>query len=103
MGSPYAIADLYGRLGIVGLDGVDSPGEKLCNRFRVVHCPRVDLDPQRMGTVQALAGRGLAGDRHVTGTGTFPSGLPGSALTLIEAEVCESFEPRLRPDEHRRN
>ena len=51
----------------------------------------------------ALAGRGLAGDRHVTGTGTFPSGLPGSALTLIEAEVCESFEPPLRPDEHRRN
>jgi hypothetical protein len=53
--------------------------------------------------VHALAGRGLAGDRHVTGTGTFPSGLPGSALTLIEAEVCESFEPPLRPDEHRRN
>jgi hypothetical protein len=51
----------------------------------------------------ALAGRGLAGDRHVTGAGTFPSGLPGSALTLIEAEVCESFEPPLRPDEHRRN
>ena len=48
-------------------------------------------------------GRGLAGDRHVTGTGTFPSGLPGSALTLIEAEVCESFDPPLRPDEHRRN
>jgi hypothetical protein len=54
-------------------------------------------------TVQALAGRGLVGDRHVTGAGTFPSGLPGSALTLIEAEVCESFEPPLRPDEHRRN
>jgi hypothetical protein len=56
-----------------------------------------------LSAVQALAGRGLAGDRHVTGTGTFPSGLPGSALTLIEAEVCESFEPPLRPDEHRRN
>jgi hypothetical protein len=53
--------------------------------------------------VHTLAGRGLAGDRHVTGTGTFPSGLPGSALTLIEAEVCDSFEPPLRPDEHRRN
>jgi hypothetical protein len=58
---------------------------------------------QGLPAVQALAGRGLAGDRHVTGTGTFPSGLPGSALTLIEAEVCESFEPPLRPDEHRRN
>jgi hypothetical protein len=47
--------------------------------------------------VAALAGRGLEGDRHV------PSGLPGSALTLIEAEVCESFAPPLEPHEHRRN
>jgi MOSC domain-containing protein YiiM len=51
----------------------------------------------------ALPGRGLQGDRHVTGSGTFASGLPGSALTLIEAEVCESFEPPLGPDDHRRN
>jgi MOSC domain-containing protein YiiM len=54
-------------------------------------------------TVRALAGRGLDGDRHTTGKGTFPSGPPGSALTLIEAEVIESFEPALRSDEHRRN
>jgi MOSC domain-containing protein YiiM len=53
--------------------------------------------------VRALAGRGLEGDRHVAGTGTFPSGLPGSALTLIEAEVCDSFDPPLEADEHRRN
>jgi MOSC domain-containing protein YiiM len=39
----------------------------------------------------------------VTGEGTFPSGRPGSALTLIEAEVCESFDPPPLPDEHRRN
>jgi MOSC domain-containing protein YiiM len=56
-----------------------------------------------LGSVRALAGRGLEGDRHVAGTGTFPSGLPGSALTLIAAEVCESFDPRLGPAEHRRN
>ncbi len=54
-------------------------------------------------SIRALAGRGLEGDRHVTGEGTFPSGVPGSALTLIEAEVCESFTPALAPDEHRRN
>ena len=54
-------------------------------------------------TARAVAGQGLAGDRHALGTGTFPSGLPGSALTLIEAEVCESFDPPLQPDEHRRN
>jgi hypothetical protein len=53
--------------------------------------------------VRALAGRGLEGDRHTEGRGTFPSGLPGSALTLIEAEVCESFDPPLQADEHRRN
>jgi hypothetical protein len=53
--------------------------------------------------VRAIAGRGLDGDRHVSGTGTFPSGLPGSALTIIAAEVCESFDPPLTPDEHRRN
>lgn len=53
--------------------------------------------------VQALAGIGLAGDRYVKGAGSFASGLPGSALTLIEAEVCESFDPPLTPDGHRRN
>ncbi|MGH2882390.1 MAG: MOSC domain-containing protein [Solirubrobacteraceae bacterium] len=54
-------------------------------------------------SVHALAGQGLEGDRHVAGTGTFPSGQPGSALTMIEAEVCESFDPPLEPGEHRRN
>jgi hypothetical protein len=52
---------------------------------------------------RALPGRGLEGDRHVSGAGTFPSGVPGSALTLIEAGVCESFDPPLAADEHRRN
>jgi len=59
--------------------------------------------PQALEVVRAQAGRGLDGDRHVTGKGTFPSGLPGSALTLIEAEVCESFDPPLDAGEHRRN
>jgi hypothetical protein len=58
---------------------------------------------QTLQDARALAGQGLAGDRHVAGTGTFPSNLPGSALTLIEAEVCESFDPPLEADEHRRN
>lgn len=53
--------------------------------------------------VRALPGRGLDGDRHALGTGTFPSGVPGSGLTLIEAEVCESFQPPLAAGEHRRN
>jgi len=59
--------------------------------------------PNAVESVRALPGRGLQGDRHVTGHGTFPSGLPGSALTLIAAEVCESFSPPLDAAEHRRN
>ncbi len=58
---------------------------------------------QSRQSARALPGRGLEGDRHVTGRGTFPSGLSGSALTLIEAEVCASFDPPLSPDDHRRN
>ena len=58
---------------------------------------------QIVAEVRALAGTGLEGDRHVDGAGTFPSGVPGSALTLIEAEVCESFDPPLEPGQHRRN
>ena len=65
--------------------------------------PEAGAPAQGLEEVAALAGRGLDGDRHVTGAGTFPSGLPGSALTLIEAEVCESFAPPLDPREHRRN
>jgi hypothetical protein len=61
-------------------------------------------EPARaLDAVRAHAGRGLEGDRHTLGTGTFPSGLPGSALTLVEAEVCDSFDPPLRAEEHRRN
>jgi MOSC domain-containing protein YiiM len=58
---------------------------------------------RQLESARALAGQGLEGDRHVAGTGTFPSGMPGSALTMIEAEVCESFDPPLDPSQHRRN
>jgi MOSC domain-containing protein YiiM len=58
---------------------------------------------QQLERARVLPGWGLEGDRHVAGTGTFPSGLPGSALTLIEAEVCETFDPPLQANEHRRN
>ena len=65
--------------------------------------PSAGESVELLGAVTALPGRGLEGDRHVLGTGTFPSGKPGSALTLIEREVCDSFDPPLGPDEHRRN
>jgi hypothetical protein len=65
--------------------------------------PAAGKPAESFETVRALAGEGLEGDRHTLGKGTFPSGLPGSALTLIEAEVCESFDPPLSAHEHRRN
>jgi len=70
---------------------------------RIAVAPSAGEPAQLVETVRALADLGLAGDRHVVGKGTFPSGMPGSALTLIEAEVCESFDPPLVPSEHRRN
>jgi hypothetical protein len=65
--------------------------------------PAAAAPAEALESARALPGQGLEGDRHVTGDGTFPSGLPGSALTLIESEVCESFTPALAPGEHRRN
>jgi MOSC domain-containing protein len=65
--------------------------------------PSAGVPARGLEAALALPGRGLEGDRHVTGDGTFPSGLPGSALTLIERDVCASFSPPLAPDEHRRN
>lgn len=48
----------------------------------------------------AVPGRGLNGDRYAAGAGTFASGRPGSALTLVDAAVLESLG---RDVDHRRN
>jgi hypothetical protein len=48
----------------------------------------------------AIAGRGLEGDRYAAGAGTFGSGQPGSALTLVDAAVLDTFD---RDVDHRRN
>ncbi len=69
----------------------------------ILVAPKAGAPARSLESARALAGRGLDGDRHVTGHGTFPSGLPGSDLTLIEDEVCASFSPPLTADEHRRN
>lgn len=47
-----------------------------------------------------IAGRGLQGDRYADGTGTFGSGRPGSALTLVDAAVLDTLG---RDIDHRRN
>ena len=48
----------------------------------------------------AIAGQGLQGDRYADGNGTFGSGRPGSALTLVDAAVLDSLD---REVDHRRN
>jgi len=64
--------------------------------------------PMRSVTsAEALAGRGLRGDRYAQGAGTFsdPSGR-GYDLTLVEAEALEELEAKgvtLPPAEARRN
>jgi MOSC domain-containing protein YiiM len=65
--------------------------------------PSAGVPARALDVARAMPGRGLEGDRYVAGAGTFPSGPPGSALTLIEAEVCDTFDPVLGPDDHRRN
>jgi hypothetical protein len=58
--------------------------------------------------VDAVAGRGLRGDRYFDGAGTFSAGtLSGRNLTLIEAEALEALATEhgvlLEPSEARRN
>ena len=48
---------------------------------------------------EAVPDRGLKGDRYELGEGTFKSGRPGSALTLIDAAVLDE----LGAIDHRRN
>lgn len=52
----------------------------------------------------AIAGRGFAGDRYADGAGSFASGRPGSALTLVDADVLDEMAAaRGAPIDHRRN
>lgn len=55
----------------------------------------------RVDEVEALAGRGLAGDRYAAGRGTFSGPGRGYELTLVEAEVLDEIE--LAWEEARRN
>lgn len=52
----------------------------------------------------ALPGQGLNGDRYAAGAGTFASGRPGSAITLVDAAVLDALAAeRGAPVQHRRN
>jgi hypothetical protein len=47
---------------------------------------------ERVGSAEALPGRGLAGDRYAYGAGTFSAPGRGYELTLVEAEVLDEIE-----------
>jgi hypothetical protein len=55
---------------------------------------------QHVAEAVAVPGRGLEGDRYAAGAGTFASGRPGAALTLVDGAVLDSFG---RAIDHRRN
>ena len=59
----------------------------------------------RIQAAVVVPGRGLEGDRYYDGAGTFASGRPGSALTLVDADVLEELAAGRdgTPIDHRRN
>jgi hypothetical protein len=62
--------------------------------------PAAEAATRAVDHVEAVPGRGLVGDRYHAGGGTFASGRPGSALTLIDAAVLDDLG---RAIDHRRN
>jgi hypothetical protein len=66
----------------------------------LVLAPDAEAPVLAVDEARAIAGHGLQGDRYAAGQGTFASGRPGSALTLVDAAVLDSFD---REVDHRRN
>ena len=68
---------------------------------------RAEEMPRSLEKVQALAGRGLEGDRYAAKTGTFSDRPKRRDVTLIEAEELDAYERRsgkkLSAAESRRN
>jgi hypothetical protein len=67
----------------------------------ILTAPDAESPLARVEAVEAIAGRGLAGDRYSEGRGTFSGPGDGYQLTLVEAEVLESID--LPWDQARRN
>jgi hypothetical protein len=87
----------------LGMPPGDAPSTATGSVEQIWLAPRAGEEGRGLETARLIPNAGLDGDRYVEAQGTFPSPRPGSALTLIEAEVCESFHPPLCPEEHRRN
>lgn len=66
----------------------------------IVLAPDAEAPVVSVAAAVAVAGVGLEGDRYARGRGTFASGRPGSALTIVDAAVLDELGPGL---DHRRN
>ena len=69
---------------------------------------RMSAPMKKMEELNALAGRGIDGDRYFLGTGTYSKKPePGRQVTLIKIEILEwlkdEFEVTVKPEECRRN
>jgi hypothetical protein len=63
--------------------------------------PDAETPLHRVDAAEAIAGRGLEGDRYAAGRGTFTAQGRGYQLTLVEAEVLDSVD--LSWEQARRN
>lgn len=76
---------------------------------RIHTAPETGGDPVARDTVEAVAGRGLKGDRYFKGEGLYNDmkTLEPSDVTLIEAEALEAvasdYDVDFEPGAHRRN
>jgi hypothetical protein len=67
----------------------------------ILTAPDAETPLAPVPSVEAVAGRGLVGDRYYSGRGTFSGPGRGYELTLVEAEVLESVD--LSWEDARRN
>jgi hypothetical protein len=58
----------------------------------ILTAPDAESPLVRVDAVEAIAGRGLSGDRYCDGRGTFGPAGYGYELTLVEAEVLDSLD-----------
>jgi hypothetical protein len=66
----------------------------------LVIAPAAEAPVRSVPEAVAVPGAGLEGDRYADSAGTFASGRPGSALTLVDAGVLDDLG---RDVDHRRN
>jgi MOSC domain len=66
-------------------------GRRVGSVVAILTAPDAERPLTRVDRVDAVGGRGLAGDRYYNGRGTFSGPGRGYQLTLVEAEVLDSL------------